>query len=164
MYLLYYYCVTGISVEIIIMFRVCKQKRNCRQIAYTCRGWYVLRDVALTVDCLPSHSFYNSVTKILVAVRLGFRFAPVWCSLHCVRWTSASVVCDCEPHRSAVAEHNTDCHDRVLQNTRFLAKESRSRERFKRKAIEVHLDPNKVNREDGFSVSKWGNPPIYWRK
>jgi hypothetical protein len=52
----------------------------------------------------------------------------------------------------------------MLQNTRFLATESRSRERFKRKAIEVNLDPNKVNREDGFSVSKSGNPLIYWRK
>jgi hypothetical protein len=52
----------------------------------------------------------------------------------------------------------------VQQNTRFLAKESRSRERFKRKAIEVYLDPNKIKREDGFSVSKSGNPLIHWRK
>jgi len=81
-----------------------------------------------------------------------------------VRGTSASVICDYEPHRSAVAEQNIDCHHRVLQNTRFLAKESRSRERFKRKAIEVHLDPNKVNREDGFLVSKSGNPLIHWLK
>jgi len=72
MYLLYY-CVTGISVEVILKFSVCKLKRNCRQIAYTCRGWYVLHNVAVTDDYLPSYSFYNSVTKILVAVRLGFR-------------------------------------------------------------------------------------------
>jgi hypothetical protein len=41
------YCVTGIGVEIILMFSVCKLKRNCRQPAYTCRGWYILRIVAI---------------------------------------------------------------------------------------------------------------------
>jgi hypothetical protein len=52
----------------------------------------------------------------------------------------------------------------VLQNTRFLDKESMSRQRFKRKAIEVHLDPNEIKREDGFSVRKSRNPIIHWRK
>jgi hypothetical protein len=119
----------------------------------------LLRMIKFTLN-----NFYNSVTKILVAVRLGFLLPQCDLFVQCVRWTSASVVCDYEPHRSAVAEHNIDCHHRVLQNTRFLAKESKSRERFKRKAIEVHLDPNNIKREDGFLVRKSGNLLIHWRK
>jgi hypothetical protein len=69
MYLLHY-CVTEVSVELILMFSACKLKRNCRQLAYTVRGWYVLHFVAITVDKIRSHSFYNSVTKIFGAVRL----------------------------------------------------------------------------------------------
>ena len=49
-YYYYYYYVAGISVEIILMCSVCKLKRNFRQLAYTCRPWYVLHIVAITDD------------------------------------------------------------------------------------------------------------------
>lgn len=76
MYLLYC-CATAVNVEIILMFSACKLKRNCRQLAYTCRGWYVLRFVAITVDSIHSHGFYSSVTKILGEVRVMVSVAPL---------------------------------------------------------------------------------------
>jgi hypothetical protein len=32
------------------MFRLCGLKRNCKQIAYSCHGWYIFRIVAVTND------------------------------------------------------------------------------------------------------------------
>lgn len=78
----------------------------------------------------------------------------------CVRWMNTTVICGYEPRRSAVAKHNINVGSRLRLNTSILAKKSRCRDRFKRKMIEVCLDPNNVNREDGFCVRMSGKPLI----
>jgi len=48
---LYYDCVTSMNVEIInTNFSPYKLKRNCKQLSYTFRGWYMFHIVAVTDD------------------------------------------------------------------------------------------------------------------
>jgi hypothetical protein len=74
---------------------------------------------------------------------------------------STAIICDYELQKSAVVEHSVNCGDRLQQNARILAKKSRSRDRFNRKSIDIYLDPNSINGEDGFSVIRSGNPLIH---
>jgi hypothetical protein len=68
-----------------------------------------------------------------------------------------------------MAEHGTNLgHWILLNDTNILAKKSRHMERIIRKATEIQLYPNIINREDDLSLSRSWKPLIHtlkeWKK
>jgi hypothetical protein len=59
------------------------------------------------------------------------------------------------PKKSAVAEHSINLgHRTPLHNTSVLAKKLRHLDHIIREVIGIKLQPNNMNGEDGFSLSK----------
>jgi hypothetical protein len=66
------------------------------------------------------------------------------------------------PDKSAVAEHSINLDHRIqIQNTTILSTKSRYMDRMIREAIEIELQPNNMNREDGLRLSRSWNPHIH---
>jgi hypothetical protein len=59
------------------------------------------------------------------------------------------------PDKSAVAEQSINLDHRIqLQNTTILSTKSRYIDRMIRKATEIEIQPNNMNREDGLRLSR----------
>jgi predicted GIY-YIG superfamily endonuclease len=66
------------------------------------------------------------------------------------------------PDNSAVAEHSINLDHRIqLHNTTILSTKSRYLDRMIREAIEIELQPNNMNREDGLRLSRSWKPLIH---
>jgi hypothetical protein len=65
------------------------------------------------------------------------------------------------PEKSAMAEHNVDLGHRIqFHNTSILATKARYMDRIVREVFEIELQPNNMNREVGFCLSKSWKPLI----
>jgi hypothetical protein len=49
----------------------------------------------------------------------------------------------------------------LFNNASILTNKSSRNDRLIREAIEIELRPNDMNREDGFSLRRWGNSPTH---
>jgi hypothetical protein len=64
-----------------------------------------------------------------------------------------------QPAKSAVAEHSTESGHRIkFHETEGLAETSGYMERLVKEAIEINLNPENINREERFKLSKAWNP------
>jgi predicted GIY-YIG superfamily endonuclease len=71
-------------------------------------------------------------------------------------------ICLEHPGKSAMAEYSINLgHHIQFQNTTILATKSRYMDRMIRKATEIQLHPNNMNREDGLHLSRSQKPLIH---
>jgi hypothetical protein len=67
--------------------------------------------------------------------------------------------------KSAMVKHSINQGHRILiHGNNNLVKKSRQTDRIIREAIQIELHPNKMNREEGFSLDRACNPLIHTPK
>jgi hypothetical protein len=112
-------------------------------------------------------SFLRPVKDHLALKMSGVYSTPCECEKVYIRQTCRSIETRVKEHQrqirlansaSVVAEHSINLGHRTQPS--ILAKKSRYMGRIIGKVIEIELHPNKINMEDGFSLSKSWKPLI----
>jgi hypothetical protein len=63
-----------------------------------------------------------------------------------------------QPEKSAVAEHSINARHKIDFNVSVLDRASECMDRLVKEAIQIRLNQNNINRDNGFTLSRAWNP------